>query len=246
VDVESSVAPVEDLPHQGKADELFPEQQGEDLMGEDLLDDLVMETRDTVKRTIRGCASFGDQNMDMGMEVDAVTEGLHHGHHSRHKLKTCGSVHEFHKRLHCRETERIEELSLEAEKQTQHLRNGKDHLAMRDIQQKLLPHPLSPLLTALGMTRRAESACLAGKHKQALFLAVGTPDAGKPAHRIAAVKVLLHNLLDDWPEEAVLLLEPILIFTKEPLEIVKKHAVKHRVLRMTLAVDPCHGREDDS
>jgi len=44
----------------------------------------------------------------------------------------------------------------------------------------------------------------------------------------------------------VLLLEAILIFSKEQLEIVKKYPVKHRVLRMTLAVDPCHGREDDS
>jgi hypothetical protein len=32
VDVETCVAPAEDLLHQGKADELFPEQQGEDLV----------------------------------------------------------------------------------------------------------------------------------------------------------------------------------------------------------------------
>jgi hypothetical protein len=58
VDVEACVAPVMDLPHQGDPDKLFPQQQGEDLMGEDLLDNLVMETRDTAKRTIRGCASL--------------------------------------------------------------------------------------------------------------------------------------------------------------------------------------------
>jgi hypothetical protein len=39
--------------------------------------------------------------------------------------------------------------------------------------------------------------------------------------------------------------EMILVFSKEKLEIVKKHPVKNRVLRMTLAVNPCHGREDD-
>lgn len=34
--------------HKGKADEFFPEQKGEDLMGEDFLDDLVLETTDTM------------------------------------------------------------------------------------------------------------------------------------------------------------------------------------------------------
>jgi putative transposase len=49
------VAPVEDLLHQGQPDELFPQQQGEDLMGEDFLDGLVVEAGDMVKNTIRGC-----------------------------------------------------------------------------------------------------------------------------------------------------------------------------------------------
>jgi len=40
--------------------------------------------------------------------------------------------------------------------------------------------------------------------------------------------------------------EMIDIFPKKPLEIIKEYPVKHRVFRMTLAVDPCHGREEDS
>ncbi len=71
-------------------------------------------------------------------------------------------------------------------------------------------------------------------------------DAGKPAHRITAVQVLLDNILDNRTEISVLPLETRLIFPKEPFEIIKEHPVKHRVFRMTLAVDPCHGREDDS
>jgi hypothetical protein len=110
VDVETCVAPVEDLLDQGKADELFPQQQREDFVGEDFLDNLVTETTGMVKSTIRGCASFGHQNMNMRMEVDAVTKSLDHGHHSWHKLKACGCVEKFHKCTHRRETERIEEL----------------------------------------------------------------------------------------------------------------------------------------
>ena len=141
MDVETCVAPVEDLLNQRKADELFPQQQGEDLMGEDLLDEPVMEAGDMVKSTIRGCASFGNQDMDIGMEVDALAEGLYHGHQSRHKLKACGSVQEFYKCTHCREAERVEELPLEAEKQTQHLGHSEDHLTVRDIQEKLYSIP---------------------------------------------------------------------------------------------------------
>jgi len=84
------------------------------------LDDLVIETTDAVKITIRCCTSFGNQDMDMRMEVDAINEGLNHSHYSRHKLKVCGGVEEFHKCTDRRETEIIEELSLEAEKKTQH------------------------------------------------------------------------------------------------------------------------------
>jgi hypothetical protein len=135
--------------------------------------------------------------MDMRMKVDAITEGLDHGHHSRHELKACGCVQEFHKCVHRRETERIEEPSLKTEEQTQHLRDSEDNLAVGDIQQKFLPHPLSPFLTSFGMTRRTEPACLAGKHQEPLFPTVGTPDAGKSAHRIAAVEILLNNILDE-------------------------------------------------
>jgi len=91
--------------HKGKADELFPKQKGEDLMGEKIADGAV-------------------------------------------KLKACGCVQEFHKRLHCRETERIEELSPETEEKTQYLGDSEDNLPMRDIQEKFFPDPLSPLLTA--------------------------------------------------------------------------------------------------
>ena len=46
--------------------------------------------------------------------------------------------------------------------------------------------------------------------------------------------------------ESVKGLEPILIFSKEPLKIIKEHSIKTRVFRMKLTIAPCHGREDDS
>jgi len=46
-------------------------------MGEDFLDNFVMETTDMVEGAIQGCAPFGNQYMDMGMEIDAVAKSLY-------------------------------------------------------------------------------------------------------------------------------------------------------------------------
>jgi hypothetical protein len=88
------------------------------------------------------------------------------------------------------------------------------------------------------MTRRAESVCLAGKRQQPLFPTVRASDSGKSAHWIAAVEILLDNILDDWTEISIFLLETILIFSEKLLEIVKKNTIKNSEFRMTLAVDP--------
>jgi hypothetical protein len=226
--------------------QLFPEQQGEDLVGEKITDDVIMEEGDTVEGAIGSCTSFGHQNMDMRMEIDAISEGLNHHHHSRHELQACDCVQIFHKYTHCTETERIEKLSFKAEKQPKHFWNGEDNLTVRDIKKKFLPHPFAPFLSSLGMARRTEAACLTGKHKESLFPTVGTTDAGKATHRIATVEITRDHLLDYWTEISVILFKTVLIFLKKPLEIIKKQPIKNSVFRMTLAVDPWHSKKDDS
>jgi len=177
---------------------------------------------------------------------NAITESLDNSHNTRHELKTCHCMQEFFKCPHRRETERSEKLSLEAEEQTQHFGDGEDDLTVGDIQQELLPHPLSPFLTAFCLTGGTKAAGFAGKHQKALFPTVWTPDAGKPTHRVATVEILLNNILDNRPEIAVLLLETIIIFPKEPLKGIKEHTIKNRVFRMSLPVDTCHGSRDVS
>jgi len=44
----------------------------------------------------------------------------------------------------------------------------------------------------------------------------------------------------------ILLLEPILIFTKEPLEIMKKHTIEHGAFRMALAGVPIQNARDST
>jgi len=111
---------------------------------------------------------------------------------------------------------------------------------MGDIQKKLLPHPLAPLLKALGMTRGTEAAGATRKHKQAFFTAVRTPDAGKPATGITAVEIALHDFFNDRPEETVLLLEAALVLREEAVEIVEEHPIEDRPLGMARAIDSSH------
>jgi len=61
--------------------------------------------------------------------------------------------------------------ALVLEEDPQQLRDGEDHLAMRNVQEELFPHPVSPLLLSLGMAGRAEPPGLAGKRHQAIEIA---------------------------------------------------------------------------
>ena len=71
------------------------------------------------------------------------------------------------------------------EEYPQHPGDGEDDLAVRDIEEKFLSHPLAPLLKPLRMARRTEATGAAGEHQEVFRLAVRTADAGKPAAGIA-------------------------------------------------------------
>jgi len=109
-----------------------------------------------------------------------------------------------------------------------------------DIEEKLLPHPLAPLLQAFGMAGGTEAAGAAGEHQQAFRLAVRTADAGKPAARIAAVKIALNDFLDNRAEKAVWLLEAALVLRQELVEIMEQDPIKDSPLRMSRTIHSRH------
>jgi len=79
------------------------------------------------------------------------------------------------------------------EYQGQRLGDVEDDLAVRDIQHKLLLHPLSPFLRPLGMAGGAEPTGAAGKVEKEFSTAVSATNPGKPALGIASVQIALHN-----------------------------------------------------
>jgi len=90
------------------------------------------------------------------------------------------------------------------------------------------------------MTGRAKTSSLAAEAQELLFPTLWTPDASKPTHGIATVKILLNNILNDGTEIAVLLLKTRFIFQKKTLKIMEKHPVENAALWMTLTIHPCH------
>jgi hypothetical protein len=79
------------------------------------------------------------------------------------------------------------------EEDTKHLGDGEDDLAVGDMQEEFLRHPLAPLLKPLGVTGGAEPAGAAGEHQEALLATVGTADAGKPAAGVAVIEASLRG-----------------------------------------------------
>jgi len=69
---------------------------------------------------------------------------------------------------------------------------------------------------------------------------------GKPAARVAAVKVALYHFLDDRSEKTVLSLEPGLIFLKERVKVMEEHPEEHGAFRMSGTVNSCHSKNIDS
>ena len=117
---------------------------------------------------------------------------------------------------------------------------------MRDIQHKLLPHPLSPFLKPLGMAGGAEPTGAAGKVEKEFSTTAPATNSGKPAPGIAAVQIALHNFFYDRTEIAILPLNATLILREEPAKRMEEDPVEDCVLWMSGTVDSCPGKQRNS
>jgi len=102
------------------------------------------------------------------------------------------------------------------------------------------------LYSAAWHDRRDRSPASYRKSQQMFRPAVRTTDPGESALRIAAVKILLHDVLDDRPEVAVLPLETVLVLGEKPVEMMEEHPIENRAFRMSRTVDFRHIREKRS
>jgi len=76
VNTEAGVSPGEELVDQFSADLIFPEQHLKDLVAEEVFQFPYVYFRKDVKPPVRHKAAVGDEAMEVGVEVDQITEGL--------------------------------------------------------------------------------------------------------------------------------------------------------------------------
>jgi len=88
VNTEAGVFPREELVDQLPADLLFFEQHLKDLVAEEVLQFLYVYFRKDVKPPVRHEAAVGDEAMEVGMEVDQITEALDRDHGTRYTFRT--------------------------------------------------------------------------------------------------------------------------------------------------------------
>ena len=152
------------------------------------------------------------------MKIDAIAKGLDAGHHTRKKLCAGRCLEVF-------------EESLDG---------------CKISQKQLFPQPFAPLLKPVGEAGRTKSSGVTGQHQEAFLPTVGTADGGKSATGVTAVEIALDHHLDGGPEETVLLLKAVLIFSQELVKVMEEDAVKDGALRMSRPVDSCHGKDRNS
>ncbi len=189
-------------------------------------------------------SALGDQEMEAGVKIYPGAEGLNGGDNPRRKRAPRDHLEIPSQRTESRAAELPEQFPVVLEEGPQHLGDGKDDLAVSDIQKKYISHPLAPLLKPLRVAREAEAAGAAGEHQQPLLPAVRTTDTGKPALWVVAVQIALNDLFDDGTEEPVFFLVPGLIFSKELVKVMKHHPVEHGAFGMPGTIDSCRSKEE--
>jgi len=170
VDIEAGVWPGENALGPLRVQKLLTGKHRQHLAGEDLRQPRVVDPRNLVKDTRLVRPALGHQVMEMGVEINPVPKGLDSRDDAGRKRALSQEFEVSGQGPEGTAAEVPQQPALELEEDSQHLGDGEDDLAMRNIQKERLPHPLAPLLNPLGVTRRTETPRLARKRQSALTL----------------------------------------------------------------------------
>jgi len=164
VDVETGVTSGEEAVRPFGTQKLLVDQKPKNLSSEDLSQPRVVDPGDLMEEACLIHSTLGHQEMDVGVEIDPVAECLNGGNNSGHQLAPGCYLEITGQGPEGAAAELPLQPAIVLKEDAQHLRDGEDDLAVGDIQEKLLLHPLAPLLKPLRMARRTEAAGAAGEH----------------------------------------------------------------------------------
>jgi len=201
MNIEPGMSPRENALRPFRARQLLADKVGQDFSGEEILEPQVVDARDLLEGTRFIYSALRHQEIEMGVGIDSVSEGLNGRNDSGH-MRAPGRHLEM--TTHGAESTMVklrQQPVLVGEGDQEHLRNDEDDLAVADIEKECLSLPLASLLPPLRMTPRAKAAATAGQHQESLFMTVRKAAASKFAAQVAAIKIALDHLLDDGPEK---------------------------------------------
>ncbi len=127
--IEAGVFPGEELVDQFPADLLFPEQHLKALVAEDVFQFLYVYFWKDVKPPVRHEATVGNEAMEVGREVDQITEGLDRDHGAQYAFRPVQGRKLFQALIGAL-AELAQEFSIESKIGPQHLEYSEDILPM--------------------------------------------------------------------------------------------------------------------
>ncbi len=185
-------------------EEAFALQEARDLVPEELFGGGGADVRYGHPLAGAGPAAAGDEGVDVGMEIELVSERLDDGHHAGSEgLFLAGRYgHQLADGLPGRGTERAEELSVMHEVGAKELGDGEDPLGVADVGDDLVPEQGGELGGALGAAGWAEPAPFTREGEQVLGGAIGTADAGEASLEDAGVELSRDHAVQEAAPEA--------------------------------------------
>ena len=154
---ETAVPPGENAHRPLGTQQLLADKHCQHLTGKDLGQPRVVDPRDLMEDDRLVGPALGHQKTEVHVEIVPVPKGPEDGDDPGRKRAPGHNLELTAQGPEGRAAEIAEETAIELEEDPQPLGDGEDDLAMRHVQEKHLPHPLPPLLDALGMTRGAET-----------------------------------------------------------------------------------------
>lgn len=239
------MAPGEEQPRAVLVEQTGPLKEVHDLVAEELLSGEGADVRHGHPLAGAGPAASGDEGVDVGMEIELVSERLDGGDHPGPKgLFLAGRHgHQLADGLPGGGAQRAQQPPVMHEVGVKELGDGEDPLGVADVGDDLVLQECCELGGALGAAGRAEPAPLAGEGEQVFGGAIGTADAGEASLEDAAVEIPRDHPVEEAAPEAVAALEEVFLGPLDGLVEGLEQRVQGRLGGPLPAVCGClHGR----
>jgi hypothetical protein len=195
IKAETAVGPGEELAELALADEFFPAQQGEETVAEKFGKRFESLNRQDVEAPLPIHQPGGGEDVEVGMKVEVVPEGLHGGDSGELAIGQLESdPHPITEALDGGREEVVEKFAPFAEDPAEGFRHRKHELPVRHLEAEDAGDPVAGRADFALMATWTEVAGLAGEGKEAFMPAVRTLEPGESSGEVSAAVELANDV----------------------------------------------------